>query len=255
MLEAGLLLFFLVPGLLTYCAIYGLFHSGKAIAPQPPDVNSIEAVTVIFLCSTVVHASTAVLIDLNSWLCSAQSCSLTLPSGLLDPYARAFQAIDGKGVTGHALGGLLGAALLQGIVAYIGVRLYLRRLALADRLPSWIYGWATDIANAVDNDDVLVVAYVLTNHDLGGRPIVYGGVLYDMALKSDGAISRLTLWDCERYLADLGGTIDQPTLPVPSSRFQFMMIEASQIRNVAFEIVDLADLATTEATSARVEPG
>lgn len=241
MLGPGLLLFFLIPGLLAYCAIYGLFHSGKSIAPEPPSVNSIEAVTVILLCSAIVHAVTGLLIEVNDWVCAGGGCPITLRPTYLDPYARAFAAVEDKSVSGHALGGLLFFALVQGGIAYALVRTWLGWLARRDRLPSWIYGWATNIANAADNGDTLIVAYVLTTHDHGGQAIVYGGVLYDMALKPDGCISRITLWDCERYRANLDGGVDERTLPAPSSRFHFMMIEAAHIRNVAFEIVDLSD--------------
>lgn len=245
MIESGLLLFFLIPGLLTYCAFYGTFHSGKSIVPEPPAPGSIEIVTLVLLSSAVVHVTSASLIHLNHIAIEHIGSLVALPAGLLDPYAAAFGAIEAEQVNGDALGGLVGIALLQGLIAYKLVRFYLRHLARIDRLPAWIYGWATDIANAADNEDELIVAYVLTTHDHDGKSIVYAGALYDMALKPDGCISRMTLWDCERYLANLASGLDEKTLPVPSSRFPFMVIDASQIRNVAFEVVDF-DEAVTE---------
>ena len=240
MIESGLLLFFIVPGLLAYCALYGAFHSGRSIAPEPPSASSIEAVTIILLSSVVVHVTSAVLIHVNHVVCNHLPCPIRLPRGLLDPYAAALGAIEREKASGEAIGGLLGVALSQGIAAYALVRFYLHWEASRDRLPAWIYGWATDIANAADNDTNLIVAYILTNHDHDGKTIVYAGALYDMALKSDGSIARMTLWDCERYLANLGASLEDKTLPAPLSRFPFMIIDGAHIRNVAFEIVDLA---------------
>lgn len=237
MIESGLFLFFLIPGLLAYCALYGLFHSGKAIAPEPPGVNSVEAVTVILLCSVTVHAAAGALIFVNGLVCHAGFCPISAPNAWLDPYSVAFRSLKDAQAPGRTLGMLFGVSLLQGIAAYALVRAWLRSLALRDALPAWIYGWATDIANAADNADTLVVAYVSTTHEIGGRIVLYGGLLYDMALRNDGSIARLTLWDCERYLADFTTNAGEPTINEASSSFPFMMIEASQIRNVVFRIV------------------
>ena len=215
MIGIGLLLFFLVPGLLAYAALYGLFHSGRAIAPEPPGVNTIEAAIVILLCSAGAHALTAALFAANDALCRAVPCPIRVPDAWLDPYARALSAVEAKGVTARALGGLLAIALAQGGLAYLGVRAWLRRLARADRLPAWLYGWAVGIANAADNDDRLVLAHVLTAHEVGGKPVVYHGQLYDLALKPDGAIVRLTLLDCDRSLADLASPAGAATTTEP----------------------------------------
>lgn len=237
MIESGLLLLFLIPGLLAYCAIYGLFHSGKAIAPEPPGVNSVEAVTVILLCSVVVHATAGTLIFLNALVCESQICPVAFPAALLDPYSTAFRSLKDAQAPGRTLGMILGISLAQGVVAYVLVRRWLDHLAARDRLPAWIYGWATDIANAVDNADTLVIAYISTTQDVGDHVVLYGGLLYDMALRADGSILRLTLWDCERYLADFATPAGTPTTSAPNSSFPFMMIEASQIRNVVFRVV------------------
>lgn len=234
MIGVGLLLFFLVPGLLAYAALYGLFHSGRTIAPEPPGVNTIEASVVILLCSAATHALTTMLFAGNAELCRTVSCPLTVPAAWLDPYARAFEAVERKGIAARTLGGLLVLALVQGGLTYAGVRAWLRRLARADRLPAWLYGWAVEIANAADNAGTLVVAHVLTTHDVGGRPVVYQGQLFDMALKPDGAIVRLTLLDCDRGSADLTSPAGTPSIVGPLSRLPFLMIDASQIRNVVF---------------------
>lgn len=139
MIESGLLLFFLVPGLLACCAFYGTSHSGRSIAPEPPPGSS-EIVTLVLLSSAVVHFTTATLTWLNHLVASHVGALLTLPAGLVDPYAAAFRAIRDQQADGHAIGGLIGIALLQGGIAYHLVRRHLRNLAGRDQLPAWIYG-------------------------------------------------------------------------------------------------------------------
>lgn len=238
MIGVGLVLFFLVPGLLAYAALYGLFHSGKAIAPEPPGVNTIEASVVILLCSAAAHAATALLIAGNALVCEALACPVRVPAGWLDPYALTFAAVEHQGISARALGALLVLGLTQGTLAYAGVRLWLRRLARADRLPPWLYGWAAGIANMADNPGSVVVAHVLTTQDHAGGTVTYSGLLFDMALRPDGAIVRLTLLDCERGLADLQSGIDVPTVPGPLSRLPFLVIEAGHIRNVVFRVIE-----------------
>lgn len=239
MFSPGILLFFLIPGLLFYCGLYGLFHSGKTIAPEPPGANTIEAITVVLLSAAVIHAVTALGVSLNEALCERVICIVSVPLQSVDPYVLASQASKGQQFTHGGVIALLGAALLQGIVAYISVRLWLFRRAKQDRLPPWIYGWATDIANSGDNEEDLIIAYVLSKVEHGTKPIIYVGILYDMALRSDGTICRITLWDCERYTGDFDAEVDKPTLPKAMSKFPFMMINSDNIQNVSFEVIPL----------------
>lgn len=241
MIGVGLFVLFLIPGLLAYSAIYGLFHSGKSIAPEPPGVNTIEASVVILLCSAAVHAVTAAAVAGNALFCEFLACPVRVPGAWLDPYARAFHAMGSKGANARILAALLLLATAQGGLAFGLVRTWLNRRARRDRLPAWLYGWAVGLANAADNEDTLVVAYVLTTHEVAGETVVYAGGLFDLGLRSDGSIARLTLWDCERHLVDLGEARGGPTLRAPSSRFPFLAVEASQIRNVAFRTVKLFD--------------
>jgi hypothetical protein len=229
--ESGLILFLLVPGLLVYCALYGIFHSGRTIAPEPPAANSIEAVTVILIASLAVHGITAVAISMNEAMCCLIETSFSPP----DLYDTATRALANDDIRSETLTTLLIAALVQGVVAYAAARFWLIRLARKNRLPPWIYGWATNIANSADDDDTLIIAYVLTTAEHGGQAVVYGGALLDIALKPDGCVSRITLWDAERYLVDL----DSDTASRPLSRFPLMIIDAENIRNIAFDTITL----------------
>ena len=239
MLETGILLLFLAPGLAAYAALYGLFHNGKAIAPEPPSANTIEAVVVIAGMSLLVHAGTAALFSANDLVCArfAGACPFRVPAPWLDPYRSALDVVGGKGIGGHAVTVALGGVAVQSGLTYAAIRLWLRRKARQDQLPPWIYGWATSLANALDNSGTAVIAYVMTTTEHGDKVLAYGGLVHDISLKPDGCITRITLTDCERYLVDLGASFDDPSLSPTLSRFSFMAIDAQTIRNIAFETI------------------
>lgn len=251
MLESGIVVLFLVPGLIAYCAIYGVFHSGKAIAPTPPTANSIEAVTVILLASVAAHGVTALLLVANDALCGALRCPIPLPGGA-DVFATIGNALGPRGLSAGAVAAGLAVIGAQSVAVFVAVRGWLRFLARKDALPPWIYGWSTEIANSLDNPDRAIIAYVMTTTDVatgaGSGTVVYVGMLLDMALRTDGAVTRITLWDGERYLVDLAAR--EEALPTPLARFPMMIIDAANIRNIAFEVLLLADPALPPAIAA-----
>jgi hypothetical protein len=238
MLSAGVLLLFLVPGLCAYAALYGLFHSGKAIAPTPPSANTVEAVIIIVGASLLVHAATAICFAADAWVCR-HGCLVEVPRAWLNPYGSAVHAIEGGAIGGAGITLALAGTAAQGLGSYGLVRSILAMLARRDRLPAWIYGWAVPLANAVDNRGGAVFAYVLTSAEMQGKAVGYGGLVYDLALKPDGCVSRITLHNCERYLVDLASPSSEPSLSGALSRMAFMIIEASNIRNIAFEAIRL----------------
>lgn len=243
MLETGILLLFLAPGVAAYAALYGLFHDGKAIAPEPPGANTIEAVTIIAGVSLLVHAASAMSFSINGLLCG-DICLIKVKPAWLDPYRGAALAMAGKGISGAGITLALAGVTVQALLAYAAFRAWLRRRALRDSLPAWIYGWATPLANTLDNGDGAVLAYVLTKTECDGRTLAYGGLVHNLSLKPDGSIIRIALTECERYLVDLRSMGDEASLSDALSRFSFMTIEAENIQNVAFEALDLSSETT-----------
>jgi hypothetical protein len=250
MLETGVLVLFLAPGLAAYAAIFGLFSSGGTIAPEPPPANSIKAVLVIGGVALVAHATTSLLFVVNHMLCQkAGSCFFHPPTTWLDPYRAAFAAAGGGGMGGKALTISLVGIFLQSGTVYLAVRSSIKWLARRDRLPSWIYGWVTEIANALDNEDIALIAFVLSNIECNGKFVVYGGIVHRVILKQDGSIALITLIDCDRYLIDLASEIEAGSLTPSLSHFEFMQIESDAIRNVTFEPINLPDEAAFDAQS------
>lgn len=224
---------------MLYAGLYGLFHSGKTIAPEPPAANTIEAITVVLLGAAVIHAIFALLVSLNNPICENLWCPISTSFKSVDPYVLASSAAKGEQLTHGGVLALLGAALFQGVVAFGGVRMWLSHRAKRDTLPNWIYGWATGIANNADNVDDLIICYVLSKVQHGAKPILYVGILFDLGLRSDGTIRRITMADCERYIADFDSAADEPTLPKAMSQFPFMIVDDENIQNVSFEVITL----------------
>lgn len=241
MLQTGLLLLFLLPGLAAFCAFYGLFHNGKAIAPEPPAANSLQATAIIAGGSIIVHGLTALLFMLFAFACHHR-CSVT--PALLDPYHAAFGAISVADARSAGVFWAMSGLVAQAILVYSVASRWLVYRAMSDNLPPWIYGWAVDLANSLDNVDTVIVAYVLTVTNVGDQVVAYGGPLNDLALKPDGTIARITLVQCERYLVDLVADSAERSLSGAKSRFTFMVIDGAQIRNVSFEALLLPDQST-----------
>ena len=241
-LHLGAALLFLVPGLLAYCALYGIFGSGLKISVAPPPANSIEALTVVLLASLFAHAAALGLVAIDTGLCVTTGRCL----GLSDMTTLIFASLGDGQLTAARAGTILAAALAEGVAVYFVIRLWLRRLTKRDRLPVWLYGWTADIANLLDNADRLVVAYVLATQEADNRSVVYAGAVFDMAVARDGAVTRITLERCERYLV----AMDRTLTGKPLSRFALMTIERENIRNIAFEPFILADPAAPAAIAA-----
>ena len=196
---AGVLLF-LIPGLCTYGSLYGLIgFRSPVITPAPPPANSIKAIIIVLLSSVGVHAVTALVIIVVRELAVANCLEA-------DIYRVASAIANGKGISLWQIFHVAGGALAQGLVTALVVRLWLARQAQKNALPEWLFGWTTDFANYSDDHDKTLIALVLTDMDLDGQTLAYGGIVRDLGVGSKGEITRLILDDCQRYFIGL----DQP---------------------------------------------
>ena len=240
-------LLFLIPGLLAYCALYGIFsRRTQSIAPPPPPANSIKTITIVLVASVIVHGLTALLIGLNGQLCST-FCCLPVREGWDDPYRLGGRLTRTTDPATLDVGYVIAAALLQGFVAYRAIRSWLRAQARKNRLPDWLYGWSASIANQLDDVGKVLIAYVLTTIDVSNNTVLYCGAVRDVELGPEGGVARIVLDDCERYIVDL--TRPWPPRPEPEALavFASMTIEAATIRNIAFETLPLGPVIDAES--------
>ncbi|MEZ5656045.1 MAG: hypothetical protein R3E04_09200 [Sphingobium sp.] len=265
MLESGVILLFLAPGIAAYAALYGLFHSTGSIAQESPAANSIETITVILTGALLIHLATASFIAIGHFICDQQIiCCFAVSAPWHDLYGMAISSISKSSNLAAGAGGLslpsrvssekvaflLGAVTAQSVLSYAMIRGWFAYRGRHGVLPRWLYGWAASIPNIFDEDRGLLIAYVLTNHDVEDGAakkhcIAYAGMVNTMKLDANGNISTLTLLDCDRYLVDLttegaqnpAGTANAPYKALFNS--PFMLFDGTQIRNVALAVVPL----------------
>lgn len=240
-IKLGTALLFLIPGLLAYCALFGIFatRSQLSVAPIPAAPNSIKTLAIILIASVVTHGATALINAAGLWLCARGICVARLPYGYHDIYGTISRLSRNGPADAFEVSFLVAGAVAQGLAAYLAIRLWLARCAAKDNLPDWLYGWSTDIANKVDDEDRLLIAYVLSTKDIGDRSVVYVGAVRDLALQADGSVARIVLRECERYVVGVDTSWSELDLP-PLSLFPLMSIDAANIRNIAFETVPVA---------------
>jgi hypothetical protein len=237
--RLGAVLLLLLPGLASYCAFYGIFgrfgHFGvgdrgraqrRVFAPIPPAPGSVQSLTVIVASSVVAHVL------------------LMIASIVVFPQKLDRLQVGGWPRGAHDLALFAGIELALALAIFIAITGYLRRLSFTNALPRWLYGWATDLANKLDDDSKIAVAVVLTRYDLTDKSawapnlsVTYIGAIQDLSLAVDGSIRRINLADAQRFLIDLRRSIAQQD-QLPLATFDLLSIEADQIRNVSFEIVD-----------------
>jgi hypothetical protein len=231
-LNLGGVLLLLVPGLCVYAALYGLIGlRSLTFSPAPPPANSIKAIMIVVLASIGVHAGTALLILILKWTGCFD------PGVNIDIYSLGVEAAVAKAYPAKTVLHLAGGGMLQGLLGAIIVRGWLRWCVWRNCLPEWLFGWTADFANWADDDDKVLVAVVLTNIDLAGGAVAYGGTLRELGLGTQGEIKRIMLDDCQRYIIDL--TKPSPAIGYPPlSVFDHFAIDSAQIRSVTFEVLE-----------------
>ena len=146
MIEAGIAILFLIPGIAVYCALYGLFSGQAKNIPEPPAAGSIQAVAIVVFACIAIHLATAGLIWVLELPCRAGMCLLVPEQS--DLYRAAFADMGKDASTGsHDIVRLLSVLAAQCLAGYWLTRWWLGRAIARNRLPLWIYGWTRGVLN------------------------------------------------------------------------------------------------------------
>lgn len=231
-------LIFLTPGLLIYCALYGVFGGNDSGGQEPPDAKSVKALTIILLGAGAVHAVTALIIASAYAFHSKTGVLLPVPGDRGGYYETLLlSAKKASESTPDVIGYLMTGTMIQGAAGYALVRWHLNRLARADRLPIWLYGWTARLANQYDNDNSIVLAEVLTDVDDKGFATLYVGMVRQMTVVG-GSIQNIMLIDAERFRFSVRRRYSLGSL-TPIAEFESILIDRDNFLNVAFEVVIL----------------
>ncbi len=233
---------FLTPGLLIYCALYGVFGGNDSGGQEPPDAKSIKALTIILLGSGAVHAVTALIIALASFGHAQTGFLLTFPGDRGGYYETLLSAAQNqKSRTPGVIGYLVAATMLQCAVSYMLIRWQLNRLARKDSLPIWLYGWTAPLANQYGNDDTIVLAEVLVDVDDRQFATLYVGIVRQMTVVG-GSVQNVMLVDAQRFRFSMRRQYALSSL-APIAEFDLILLDKEHIRNIAFQVVPLGTAA------------
>ncbi|WP_395944567.1 hypothetical protein [Brevundimonas sp.] len=244
-------LFILAPGLAVFAALY-TSAGNKVVAPAPPAPNSFTALSIVIFGALSAHGLGATLFVFNDlWAHFLPSIQVAWDP---NPYAY-FLSPRPKSdpFLGLETWFLLALLLLLSLGAYGLVRGVVEReetLSItrhrqdppepATPLFRFLYGgWASILAqlSAQPDYDKHLAAYVVTDMEAEGVWIGYEGEVDGVSLDTDKQIAALTLKNCQAFrLAaaqqDFTHQIVPRTAPIP-----LLMIDRSQIKNIALQVV------------------
>jgi hypothetical protein len=225
-------LFILAPGLAVFAALYT--SDGGVVSPAPPAPNSFTALSVVIFGALAAHAVGAGLFALNDVISLFWS-PLEVPWNP-NPYAyflSARPAVDRH--LGLEICFLLALLLSLSAAAYAAVR----HTVDQDEKVSVKRSWAailTQLSPEPDYDKHLA-AYIVTDMEAEKGWIGYEGEVEGVALDTDKQIVALTLRNCQAF--KLQPTKDNLNHQViaRAAAIPLLMIDRSQIKNVALQVV------------------
>lgn len=244
-------LFVLAPGLAVFAALY-TSGGGKVVAPAPPAPNSFTALSIVIFGALAAHAAGAGLFILYDL--AAHFAPWLQPPWEPNPYAYFLAARPKQDpFLGLEIWFLLTVLLALSYAAYLAMRTAINRAErtsiargqleppqAATPLFRFLYGgWSSILTQLSPEPDYNkhLAAYVVTDMETEGGWIGYEGEVESLSLDTDKQIVALTLKNCQAFRlvetqTGLSHKVVRRTIPIP-----LMLIERSQIKNIALQVV------------------
>ena len=239
LLGALLLLF---PG---FCAWLGLRSGSRTdyLSPVPDKPNSTYTLFVVLFGSLLAHTAGAFLFAGQELYCRVGPCLRTdFDPDLYKAILLQDQVLAGSSV-GIALA--LGFFVLLGMLTGLAFVKLGKSNALANIVRPDTQGWVRAIAQGATDPGKVVTAFVLTKTGNGGLFAAYEGVVQQLTLDEDQAITMIALAGVDRFLVEIADRnirrLDTNTRPMP-----LIQILKAEIANVAFDIIDVSNLVYDE---------
>lgn len=231
-----LALLLLAPGLAAWAGLR-VGERTDLISQSPERPGSTFSLIVIVFGALVGHLIMSALYAAQAAWCSLGNRCLALP---FDPNVYRVIMSNGKPVgqltdTAFLLwfAALLLPALIVGLLSYwVSGWPWVRRVR-ETALFGWLKPWV-DMARPANR---FILAYVVTTLEHDGANVAYEGVVENIALDENRAISMLVLSNCDRFLLRISkaavGRINMEHAPI-----SLIQLQAANFLNVALEVIE-----------------
>lgn len=231
-----LALLLLAPGLGGWAALR-IGERSELISQSPEQPGSTFSLFVIVFGALIGHILLSALYVLQAGIC-AQTSMCFSPS--FDPNVyrviltngRSAGRPDDAAFLAWFFSLLLPALLVGGLAYWAGGWRWVRDLREAA-----LFGWLKRWVDLARPDNAFIIAYVVTTVTHEGSNIAYEGIVENIALDENRAISMLVLSNCDRFLVRVDKTgvqrIDAEHSPIP-----LIQLSSEHFVNVALELFE-----------------
>lgn len=239
LLGALLLLF---PG---FCTWLGLRTGSRAdyLSPVPDKPNSTFTLFIILVGALLTHTVGALFFAIQEFYCGIGLCFKTHD----DPDVYRAILTQDQHLAGSSTG--IAFSLVFFLLLGAGAGLIASRLANTQVLRVALrpdgQGWIRAVAEAAADPNRAVTAFVLTKTSNAGLIAAYEGVVQQLTLDDDQAITMIALAGVDRFLVEIADG-DMRRLDCETRPMLLMQILKGEIANIAFDIIDLGGLADND---------
>lgn len=235
-----LALFLFAPGFAAYAGLF-FGSQSKTFRPAPPAPGSLLSLGLVTIGAILAHACGAFLFFMND-LAFAAGLRLHHTEATPNLYVAMLSAARGSAaLTGGQIFYLLLGLVLLSTAALVSVAAAIRAEMARSSYGPFLYGWLADLVTEAAPEDRYVTAFVLTDVEHEGSFLGYEGVLENLSLTADKEITSLLLSNCTRFRIQLTPAGLERAALRGGSTIPRLYIERSQIKNIAFNVYQLAD--------------
>lgn len=243
-----LALLLLAPGLGVWAGLR-IGERSELISQAPERPGSTFSLMVIVFGALVGHILLSALFTLQQGVCGWSGRCLALG---FDPNIYRVILTNGRSVRAPSdlaflswFVSLLLPALIVGLVAYWASSWRWVR----DRREAASFGWLKRWVDLARPANSFIIAYVVTKLEHDGANVAYEGIVENIALDDNRAITMVVLSSCDRFLVrvtpDKVERVDADHAPIP-----LIQLEAENFLNVALEVFRDIDVPTEESDPA-----
>lgn len=231
-----LALLLLAPGLGLWAGLRGGERS-ELISQAPEKPGSTFSLLLIVFGALVGHILLSALLVLQAVWCRWTGFCITVPFD-----ANVYRVIL---TNGRSVGIMSNAAFLSWFVSLLLPALIVGGLAYRAGRWRWVrdqrevmtFGWLKRWVDLARPDNSFMLAYVVTTLEHEGANVAYEGIVENLALDENRAISMIVLTRCDRFLVRISAD-DVERIDAGHAKIPLIQLEARNFVNVALEVFE-----------------